>query len=1005
MRIKSAVILCLLATGTLTLQQVAAQKKTGDYIESYTYNTPADNASRKIQYTPEGMAFVCVNGTNKFTRALYGGYTDYRIETSDRPVFAVAKKGHHKNIRFYIKTPDGSIQLDSAEWCESRYQDGIRSYKLKDKRWHSGCLEIEVVATVEKEAGIWRFTATGFNTPLMLLAKVCDIFKPKLLRNGDIGADPQGVFEPSTTENNLETTSINITNDSSYYFAIELSTISRQPQATLQQLFNTTVLRNQEMAGRITFTTPDKYINPIGGALIMAADGCWDGQTWLHGCVGWRMPLAGWRAGYTGDVLGWNDRAIQHFDAYAQSQVTNITPTIPHPSQDPKMNMARAEKKWGTQMYSNGYICRNPERNNQMHHYDMNLNYIDELLWHFQYDADTLYMRKMWKVLTSHLEWEKRNFDPDDDGLYDAYCCIWASDALYYNGGAVTHSSAYNFRANLLAARIADIIGEDGSKYKAEAEKTLNAMNNRLWMEDKGHWAEYEDLMGLRRRHESAAVWSIYTPIDCGAGSSKQFYRATDYVNRNIPHINVVADDKFYGQTISTTNWMPYSWSINNVAAAEVMHTALAFYEAGRSEEAFDMMKANIMDQMYIGQSPANFGQISYYDAARGECYRDFGDCIGISARTLLQGLFGIKPQALYGKCIIQPGFPAEWDSASVTTPYLSYIYNKVKNKIVIDVKQNFNQPLKIVIRQHIGNGQFREIEGNSNSRQIFEIPVSETMKQAVYPPKNIKLQDTLTLTTINQDNTEKHIGLSEPDVTQGKYQPIDISRYFNASVTDIFRNSYESPRPNVTTLQIPLQGIGEWCHPQQTSEINDSVFRSLITNGKFYVAGVPFRTPATGNNIAFTSLWDKYPDNITIPLNNTRAQNACLMLAGSTNHMQCNIDNAVLTISYNDGTSDTLALRNPDNWCPIEQDFFIDGKAFRALQPRPYRICFGTGDVSRDLGKALDIKGVYGREIPGGAAQMLIMPTNKNKRMRSLTLRTLSNDVVIGIMGITLQK
>ena len=76
------------------------------------------------------------------------------------------------------------------------------------------------------------------------------------------------------------------------------------------------------------------------------------------------------------------------------------------------LNLARAEKKWGTQMYSNGYICRNPERNDQMHHYDMNLNYIDELLWHFQYDADTAYMQKMWPVIKSHLAWEKRNYDP-----------------------------------------------------------------------------------------------------------------------------------------------------------------------------------------------------------------------------------------------------------------------------------------------------------------------------------------------------------------------------------------------------------------------------------------------------------------------------------------------------------------------------------------------------------------------------------------------------------------
>ena len=67
-----------------------------------------------------------------------------------------------------------------------------------------------------------------------------------------------------------------------------------------------------------------------------------------------------------------------------------------------------------------------------MHHYDMNLCYIDELLWHFNWTGDLEYARRMWPLLTLHLAWEKRNFDPDNDGLYDAYACIWASDALYY---------------------------------------------------------------------------------------------------------------------------------------------------------------------------------------------------------------------------------------------------------------------------------------------------------------------------------------------------------------------------------------------------------------------------------------------------------------------------------------------------------------------------------------------------------------------------------------------
>ena len=913
--------------------------------------TNKEISPRTLQYEPgAGGDFVCFNGNNRYTRSLYGSHTDWRLETSDRPIFAIVKKGYHRNIRFVAEIDGQDYPLEEITPCIARYYQGMRTYQLNG--WSGVQLDIKVIAMPDSESAIWQFSSLQLKGRGKIKALVSEIAQPKLYRNGDIGADKPGVLGPKGEV--LQSAEVML-DDASAYMKVDVNVVSPMPDDEGRKQFEVAENYYRNLSERIQFNTPDPYINTLGGALVLAADGDWDGQTWLHGCVGWRMPLAGWRAGYLGDVLGWNDRAISHFDAYAKSQVTDVPATINHPSQDSTLNLARAEKKWGTQMYSNGYICRNPERNDQMHHYDMNLNYIDELLWHFQYDADTAYMRKMWPVLTSHLAWEKHNYDPDGDHLYDAYCCIWASDALYYSGGAVTHSSAYNYRGNKLAARIAEIIGENPKPYSDEAEAILKAMNQRLWLNNKGVWAEYQEAMGLKRTHDHPAVWSIYTPIDCGASTAEQAYRATQYIDNNIPHIDV---EKTGYQTISTSDWMPYSWSINNVAAAEVMHTALAYFEAGRNEEGYRLVKANILDQMYYGQSPANFGQISHYDAARGECYRDFGDCIGISSRTLLQGLFGIIPQALDGKCIIRPGFPTSWDSASVKTPYLEYKYTREGNKIRVEITQNFTRPLQIVFRQNTGNGAFREIQGTTAQHQVIEFEA---------------------------------------------YNPINLQRYYNANVSDIFKNKYLSPRPQTTTLQIPVQGIGEWCHPKHTAEINDSVFRTKISKGVFQMAGIPFSTPQKGQNIVYTSLWDNYPDSVTIALKG-KASRAYLLMAGSTNHMQSRIDNGLVIVTYTDGTKDTLALRNPDNWCPIEQDYYIDGKAFRAPLPRLYRVCFGTGDVSRDLSSVVKLQGDYGREIPGGAGQMLEMPLDPHKRLKCLTLKTLSNDVVIGLMSLTLQ-
>ena len=934
------------------------------------------------QYRPSGRAFVCSNGQNRYTRALYGGHTEWRVETSDRPVFAIYKKRDCRNVRLRVN----GVALDSTSQCDASYEAGMRSYVVRHKTWGDKALiRVKVVAGMPAERAVWRLQAVGFGKDPRLEVVVSGIKNPKLHRNGDLGVDAADAFE-ADGKKPVQMLTGTIGEDDCYVCA-DGQTLKLLSAQLGERLFEEDEQAMKQLAGRIEFNTPDPYINTLGGALVVAADGDWDGETWLHGCIGWRMPLAGWRAGYLGDVLGWPDRAVKHFDAYAKSQVKNVSADLPHPTQDSTMNMARAEKRWHTQMYSDGYICRNPNRNDQMHHYDMNLNYIDELLWHFQYDADKAYLRKMWPVLKSHLAWEKRNFDPDGDHLYDAYCCIWASDALYYSGGAVTHSSAYNYRGNRLAARIAQLIGEDPQPYQQEADAILQAMDYRLWLNDKGYWAEYQDLMGQKRVHESAAVWSVYTPIDCGACSPKQAWLATKYVDEQIPHIPV-GNTGF--KTIATSNWLPYSWSINNVAAAEVMHTALAYFVAGRSEEGFRLMKANVLDQMYYGKSPANFGQISKYDAARGECYRDFGDCIGISARTLIQGLFGIQPRALFGDCMIQPGFPESWDSASVHTPYIDYSFRRNGSELVYDITQRFAQPLKMVLRLNIGMGQFRDVQGTAAAHQTIRVkapvrlPEVEVVEAYEYPG----------------DNT--NYGLDEPE-KGGKFQKQNLDKLFNADVADIFKNEYRSPRPPYTTLQIPLQGVGEWCHPKWCPEINDSVFRSKIVKDEFVVKGVPFRTPALGKNIIYTSLWDNYPASVTIPVSGS-AQRAWLLMAGSTNHMQSRISNGVVVALYKDGTADTLHLVNPDNWCPIEQDYYVDGQAFSVAQPRPYRVSLGTGVVSRDLGKELGIKGVEPRLIPGGAAQMLCMVLNNQKRLVSITVRTLSNDVVIGLMGLTLQ-
>jgi hypothetical protein len=943
------------------------------------------------------------------------------------------------------------------------------------------------------------------------------------------------------------------------YFFIQNGNARNLSYADLPALFNKAEETRKSLAGRIKVVTPDPFINTIGGALSMAADAVWEDPSFMHGAVAWRMRLNGWRGAYLADDLGWHDRAKKHFSSYALSQVT--TPAFGRVVLDTALHLARGLEKMGTSLFSSGYISRNPNGDLRPHHYDMNLVFIDQLLNHFLWTGDTAYVKQMWPLVKRHLEWEKRNFDADGDGLYDAYAAIWASDALQYSGGGVTHSSAYNYKANKLAASLAALIHEDPAPYQKEAAKILKAINQKLWMPDKGSYAEYKDLLGNLMVHPAAALWTIYHAVDSHVPDPFQAFQSLQYIDNNIPHIPVrakgLADTTLY--TLSTTNWQPYTWSLNNVVLGEVMHTALAYWQGGRNEEAYQLWKGSLIESMYLGASPGNFQQISFYDAIRGELYRDFADDIGTTARSLVEGLFGIFPDALHDTLRINPGFPAAWDHASIVTPDIDYAFERNGNTDRYLFKTNLSKSLNLVLQLKArsdevesvlvnGNPTLWNFVANSIERPVLKIVCSATttfeiqvkwkgkeielplLKQKIYakgeplviqtkqaeflqlydPQKalsNFVLGKHELKAVVNADKGEKvffikamqgkapywipisfsaaapagiailksggttsievvnntagaltgklyfnHRYQGDVSVRPGqvfskpvpvtaqlitgtnlvqlqtrkenyseslidwdkvnayriKYEKVDLSSYFNDEVNNIFKNQYLSPRPAVSTLQLPTQGIGNWAYPLTTAAINDSGLRARAgANNQFRISqGVPFRTPsATGaKNIVFTSQWDNYPDSASISLSG-KASHAYFLLAGSTNPMQSRLDNGELTVYYTDGTTAVLKLKNPENWWPIEQDYYEDGWAFTTDAPKPVRVYLKMGEDTRTFNHFTTIKGFSNRGIDGGAGTVLDLPLDPNKTLRKIVLKTIANDVVIGLMSITLVR
>lgn len=1110
-----------------------------------------NKAPRKIHYAPEGNSFVLKNGTRKFNRALYGSNTGFRVETGDLPEFAMYMPGMGGNLKLGLVNGNESKWITETSKIDTRYVLGTMHYTIEDPILGNGKLFVDVVALKESEGFIVKVYGKNVSKNCSLIWAFGGATGKKFSRDGDIGADPESVFylQPDYCSNNkytikkesflleygsesnkqktgnnkkltgffpasvthlanaksqktpLELYNSNpeslslitgkiksITEKGDYWLFLAEDSKTNYNQKNIAQLYEKSVQQTQLLANRVKVSTPDPYINTLGAALAIAADGIWESPAYLHGAIAWRMYLNAWRGAYTADPLGWHDRAKTHFTSYSNSQVTS--PESGPIVWDEERNLARQKEEIGTSMFSSGYISRSPNKNNVAHHYDMNLVFIDQMLRHFKWTGDTAFIKEMWPTIQRHLNWEKRNFDPDGDGLYDAYASIWASDALQYSGGGVIHSSAYNYYANKTVAQIAKKIQQDENPFTKEADKILKATNSQLWVANKGIFAEYKDALGNRLVHDTPGIWSIYHTIDSELSNPFESYQMLDYVNNQIPHIPISAEglDKKDLYVISTTNWQPYTWSTNNVALAEQLHTSLAFWQGGQSEKAFTMWESALVESMYLGASPGGFEQLLYQDAMRGELYRDFADPIGMASRTLVEGLFGIQPDALAEVLTIKPGFPQKWNEASLAIPDISIDFKRENKEEKYQIKNQFSAKMNLnlvlnssyetvesitvngksvswkSVPENIGNPKIsievpyntsyeitikrkgvliEEVTSKENYtvNEIIELKTSKAKIISVYDPQLVlreisKTENSLKAKVNSAGNklffvelkqgelswwkpihvNVKSVNISSKEATNWdapldkskRAETISLTSFFNSKVTDIFNYEYLSPRPQTVTLQLPKQGIGNWCYPNISVKIDDKGLREKAkTNGQITTPnGIPFQTPSDENqkNIIFTSMWDNFPESINIPLNG-KASHAYFMLAGTTNPMQSRITNGEITINYTDGTSEILPLKNPENWWPIEQDYFIDGLAFTTDAPKPPRVYFKTGEISRDFKDFKTIKGFTSYGVDGGAGTILDLPLDKNKTLKNLTLKTIANDVVIGLMGLTLVR
>lgn len=791
----------------------------------------------------------------------------------------------------------------------------------------------------------------------------------------------------------------------------------------LAQRFTETRAAFDALRGQVRIDTPDPYLNAAMAALNVAADAVWDApqQSIMHGAIAWRTRLLGWRGPYALDALGWHDRARANIRGWLPNQNVDPVPaTLPSP--DEESNLARSE----VALHSNGDLSRS--------HYDMNSVFIDALLRHLAWTGDMALAREAWPVIERHLAWQRRLFrrpiGSDGLPLYEAYAQIWASDDIGYGGGGVAYASAYNFFANREAARLARLLGKDAGDYADEAESIGRAMRTHLWLPGRGHFAEYRDTLGEQRVHSSAGLWSFYHVIDSGVPDRHEAWRMAAAMLREMPRLPVtgrgVPADRPHA-LFSSTNWMPYSWSVNNVVMGENAHAALGLWQAGWSESAYTLARSAILASMFMGITPGNVGTLNYLDVYRRESQRDFADGAGVLSRALVEGLFGLHPDALSRTLRIEPGLPRDWDHASIDHPGAHFAYRRngeVERYTMSDPQHRFDRiALRLPARRETlvsatvgGKPVAWKADPVAIGRPalLIEVPASAgtqlVLRWAGAEIAGVERDGALVPAragafAYSLPSQAPEIVAEAPLPSQlppaGKQDPVDLQAAFNDRLAAIFaKGKYRTPRSPGASLGLPAQGIGAWAgHVNAMAIIDDRGLRSRARGGDFELPdGGSFRLPAAPEepNVAFVSQWSNYPREATVKLTG-KARYLRLLMAGTTNPMQSRIDNGEVIVTYQDGGTARLPLYNPTSWWPIEQDYLIDDYQFRSPGERPLRVDLKTGIVRSPVGD--------GEVIDGGAATVLGLPLDPARPLRSVTIRAIAQEVVIGTLAMTLVR
>ena len=892
----------------------------------------------------------------------------------------------------------------------------------------------------------------------------CDA--PGRIRRGDAArfTRPATLLASSAAAQPLATGGIDATATSVVHWKftrIKSAAASRRRTGSASDAFARGLQRSAALAARLVVETPEPRLDAMAAALSAAIDGAWYPPVFRHGAMLWNRAYPGWRTLFGGTVLGWHDRVKAEAKFYAGHQVTATKRRSFR--MDPKLLLTLPAKD--SRFFGRGRILGGQGvYNMQSQFFDQLIH-----AWQWTGDAALAtrlrpaldlhleWLRDCFDPDNDGLYESFVNVWPTDSVWYGGG---GATEETSYAFRA--HTAAAQL-ARLAGDRPAS------KRHATQAARIRTAFNRRLWIPGKGHAGLYREQQGRRRLHEDAWLYSIFLPIDAGlldplqTASSLRFTE-TGLQNDRLPFggrqvwtSNFVPGiwsvrERWPGDThhlalayfraeLAEDGWDIFRGTFLHTAFDSRVPGDLGAPAGGTDFGDSTHMAARTLLEGLFGFAPDRPRGVvriapqfpADWDHARVQSpdvhlrFARRGTEMSLEVELTEPARLEISlPITARGVAAVSVnGRPARWTARPGFGRTVVQIKLPVTQRAVISVTTTESLPARGGV----------EISGRTGERIILRSAVGPVVSfsdpQGVLAGAKLHRGSVTGRLTANAGahtvfarvkcgalpQWERfHLQVSDPGVervsaaqrldhvpARADWQCVDLAPALNGDIRTIYQQKYLSPRPATVSARIGVDGYTPWTFlywnsfpPVIRLDGVPALLRGAGGGQLRTPQGVPFTWPGEARNVAFTSQWDNWPESVTVPVG-CAGDAVWFLVCGSTNPMQGRIANAVLRMRYASGAVESLELVPPVNYwnlSPIKPVVTAPGQESRFDYTAPT--------------DAFCVPKVWPQTVQLGEncrAMLLGWRLRRGEVLRSVTLQTLSAEVVVGLMGLSVMN